>query len=157
MAKASPLHDVGKVGIPDALLLKPGRLTSEEFEVMKTHVTLGYETLASVEKLYSGNKFLRFGMDIARYHHEKWDGSGYMEGLAGEAIHCRARIMALADVYDALRSRRVYKEPFPHEKAVEIITQGRGTHFDPAPVDLFLKNELSFRDIFDQSQPSRTA
>jgi len=151
MATASPLHDIGKVGIPDAILLKPGRLTDEEFQIMKTHVTLGYETLASVEKLYPANAFLRFGMEIARYHHEKWDGSGYVDGLAGEAIPLPARIMALADVYDALRSKRVYKDAFPHEKASEIIAEGRGRHFDPALADVFLKNDHAFRDIFDRS------
>lgn len=151
MAKASPLHDIGKVGIPDAILLKPGRLTDEEFQIMKTHVSLGYETLASVEKLYPANSFLRFGMEIARYHHEKWDGSGYLEGLAGEQIPLSARIMALADVYDALRSKRVYKEAFSHEKALEIIAKRRGSHFDPAVVDIFLQNDRAFRDIFDCS------
>lgn len=147
---ASPLHDIGKVGIPDAILLKPGRLTPEEFEVMKTHVLIGYNTLAGLQKHYPANKFFSFGMDIARYHHERWDGGGYMDGLRGEQIPLSARIMALADVYDALRSRRVYKEPYPHDKTVEIIRRGRATHFDPVLVDLFLENHGYFREIYDR-------
>lgn len=150
IAMASPLHDIGKVGIPDAILLKPGKLTHEEFEIMKTHVILGHRTLASLEKRYPTNSFLHFGMDIARYHHEKWDGTGYMEGLAGENIPLPARIMALADVYDALRSRRVYKEPFSHDKALEIIQNGRGTHFDPALVDIFSTIHHKFQEIYDR-------
>jgi len=150
LAKASPLHDIGKVGIPDAILLKPGRLTGEEFEIMKTHVTIGYETLASVEKSYPGNAFLRLGMEIAKDHQEKWDGSGYAGGLSGEDIPLSARIMALSDVYDALRSKRVYKEGFPHQKAADIIAEGRGSHFDPALVDVFLQHHLLFKEIFDR-------
>lgn len=148
--KASPLHDIGKVGIPDAILLKQGRLTNEEYELMKTHVYIGYETLAGVEKRYPVNGFLRFGMDIARYHHEKWDGSGYLKGLSGEEIPLPARIMAVADVYDALRSKRVYKEAYSHEEAMRVMTQGSGSHFDPVLVDIFLKNHLAFREIFDR-------
>ena len=150
LAKASPLHDIGKVGIPDAILLKPGRLTGEEFDIMKTHVTIGYETLASVEKSYPGNAFLRLGMEIAKDHQEKWDGSGYAGGLSGEDIPLSARIMALSDVYDALRSKRVYKEGFPHQKAADIIAEGRGSHFDPALVDVFLQHHLLFKEIFDR-------
>ena len=149
---ASPLHDIGKVGIPDHILLKPGRLTPEEFELMKTHVTIGYQTLATVEQSYPNSGYLRVGMDIARYHHEKWDGSGYREGLSGEAIPLSARIMAIGDVYDALRSRRVYKEPFPHEECVRIILGGRGQHFDPVLTDLFVANQEDFRSIFDKSR-----
>jgi len=150
LAKASPLHDIGKVGIPDAILLKPGRLTSEEFEIMKTHVTIGHKTLASVEKSYPGNAFLKLGMEIAKEHHEKWDGSGYLGGLSGEDIPLSARIMALSDVYDALRSKRVYKEGFSHQKALDIIRQGRGSHFDPTLVDVFLQHHLLFQGIFDR-------
>jgi len=149
IALASPLHDIGKVGIPDAILLKPGRLTAEEYEVMKTHVIIGYNTLAGLQKQYPANTFFSFGMDIARYHHERWDGNGYMEGLRGEQIPLSARIMALADVYDALRSHRVYKEPYSHEKAVEIMQKGRGTHFDPKLMDLFLQYHEHFREVFD--------
>jgi len=147
---ASPLHDIGKVGIEDAILLKPGQLTFEEFEIMKTHVTKGYETLASVESVYHENAFLKLGMEISRYHHEKWDGRGYMSGLSGEDIPLSARIMALSDVYDALRSKRVYKEPFSHEKTLGIITDGRGLHFDPVLVDVFMKHHSLFEEVFDR-------
>ena len=150
LAMASPLHDIGKVGIPDAILLKPGRLTDEEFTVMKTHVTIGFDTLGSVEKSYPGNAFLIFGMEIARDHHEKWNGSGYMNGLSGEDIPLPARVMALSDVYDALRSKRVYKESFTHQKALDIIAQGRGSHFDPVLTDIFLKHNLLFQEVFDR-------
>ncbi|MCL2125504.1 MAG: HD domain-containing protein [Oscillospiraceae bacterium] len=148
--KASPLHDIGKVGIADSILLKPGRLTGSEFDIMKTHVLNGYETLACVEKLYPSNKFVKIGMEISRYHHEKWDGSGYMYGLSGERIPLSARIMALSDVYDALRARRVYKEPLPHNETIEIIARGRGTHFDPVLTDIFLDNHDKFGEIYDR-------
>ena len=147
---AAPLHDIGKVGIADHILLKPGRLTEDEFEIMKTHVPKGYDTLASVEGMYHENTFLKMGMEISGNHHEKWDGSGYMHGLSGQDIPLAARIMALADVYDALRSKRVYKDAFTHEKSVEIIKSGRGSHFDPELVDIFLQNDLKFCEIFDR-------
>ena len=150
ISKASPLHDIGKIGIKDAILLKPARLTPDELTVMKTHVDIGQETLASAQSMYPSNEFLKIGMEISKYHHEKWDGSGYMLGLAGEDIPLSARIMALSDVYDALRSRRVYKEPFSHEKAFAIIVEGRGTHFDPVLVDLFLAHQSVFEEIFGQ-------
>jgi len=150
ISKASPLHDIGKVGIQDSILLKPGRLTPEEFEIMKTHVNIGYEMLASTREMYPGNKFLKIGIEIAKYHHEKWDGSGYMQELAGEDIPLSARIMALSDVYDALRSRRVYKEPFTHEKTYDIIIEGRGKHFDPALIDIFTEHHKSFEEIYDR-------
>lgn len=145
--KASPLHDIGKVGIPDNILLKPGKLTKEEFEVMKTHTTIGYKTLSEVQRKYKNNGFIKMGMEIAKYHHEKWDGTGYPIGLSGKEIPISARIMALVDVYDALRSKRVYKEAFTHEKSYEIIKEGRGKHFDPLIVDVFLKNHEKFRDM----------
>jgi putative two-component system response regulator len=146
--KSAPLHDIGKVGIPDAILLKPGKLTPEEFEIMKTHTTLGRDTILAAEKLIeTPSTFLRLAREIAHYHQEKWDGSGYPEGLAGEAIPLSARLMALADVYDALISRRVYKPPFPHEKAVAIITEGRGKHFDPMMVEAFLEIQGEFLAI----------
>jgi len=147
---AAPLHDIGKVGIPDAILLKPGRLTDEEFVTMKSHVMKGYETLASVDSLYHENVFLRLGMEISRYHHEKWDGSGYMSELSNEEIPLSARIMALSDVYDALRSKRVYKDAFTHEKTVSIIKEGRDKHFDPDLVDIFIEHNLLFDDIFNE-------
>ena len=146
--KSAPLHDIGKVGIPDAILLKPGRLTPDEFEIMKTHTTLGRQAIEHAEQLL-GMKvdFLSMSKDIAQSHQEKWDGSGYPQGLAGEAIPVSARLMAVADVYDALISRRVYKPPFPHEQAVQIIREGRGKHFDPDMVDAFLQVAEDFRSI----------
>ena len=151
IAMASPLHDIGKVGIPDGILLKPGRLSADEFAIMKTHVTIGYDTLASVNQAYPGNGYLTMGMDIARYHHEKWDGSGYMDGLRGQEIPLSARILTLCDVYDALRSRRVYKEPFTHEKSVGIILEGKGTHFDPTLIDLFAAQHTAFEAIYNSA------
>jgi putative two-component system response regulator len=149
--KSAPLHDIGKVGIPDAILLKPGKLTPEEFEIIKTHTTIGRDTIAAAEKLIDGpSTFLRLAREIAHYHQEKWDGSGYPEGLRGDAIPVSARLMALADVYDALISKRVYKPPFPHEKAVAIITEGSGRHFDPDVVEAFLMIEGQFRSIAER-------
>jgi PAS domain S-box-containing protein len=143
----APLHDVGKVGIPDAVLLKPGKLTPDEFGLIKTHTTLGADTLAAVHQRYPKNEFLRMGMDIARSHHEKWDGSGYPDGLRGADIPLAARIVAVADVYDALRARRPYKEPFPHEKACAIIIEGGGKHFDPEVIVAFRTVEARFAEI----------
>ena len=145
--KASPLHDIGKVGIPDSILLKPGKLTKEEFDIMKSHTTIGYKTLSEVQRKYKNNGFIKMGMEIAKYHHEKWDGTGYPIGLSGNEIPVSARIMAIVDVYDALRSKRVYKEAFSHEKACEIINEGRGKHFDPVLVDVFLEHNERFRDL----------
>jgi len=146
--KSAPLHDIGKVGIPDRILLKPGRFTPEEFEIMKTHTTLGRDAIAQAESsLGTRVEFLSMAKDIALFHQEKWDGSGYPAGLRGDAIPVSARLMAVADVYDALISRRVYKEGMPHEKAVEIIAQGRGSHFDPDMVDGFLDIQGEFRVI----------
>lgn len=147
--KSAPLHDIGKVGIPDAILLKPGRLSDDEFEIMKTHAALGRTAIqAALEgDEAQGIQFLRYAEEIAAGHHEKWDGSGYPAGLAGDAIPLSARLMAVADVYDALISRRCYKPPFPHEKAVEIITAARGAQFDPDIVDAFLRIAEDFRTI----------
>ena len=150
ISKASPLHDVGKIGIKDAILLKPGRLTPDEFEIMKTHVEIGQRTLSSAAKPYPANIFLEIGVEIAYCHHEKWDGSGYMNGLSGEDIPISARIMAVSDVYDALRSRRIYKEPFSHEKTREIMLKGRGSHFDPVLVDIFEGQHSLFEEIYDR-------
>ena len=146
--KASPLHDIGKVGIPDRVLLKPGKLTAEEFEVMKTHTTLGRDAISHAEdELGVEIEVLTLAKEIAYYHHEKWDGTGYPEGFAGEQIPVSARLMALADVYDALISRRVYKEPMPHAQAVRIIEQCRGKHFDPDVVDAFMALQDNFNAI----------
>ncbi len=137
--KSAPLHDIGKVGIPDHILLKPGRFTPEEFEVMKAHTTLGRDAITQAEQRLGINvDFLTYAKEIAYSHQEKWDGSGYPQGLAGDAIPISARIMAVADVYDALISRRPYKTPFPHDKAVAMIVEGRGQHFDPDIVDAFV-------------------
>ncbi|MHB1013978.1 MAG: response regulator [Desulfurivibrionaceae bacterium] len=138
LVKSAPLHDIGKVGIPDSILLKPGKFEPEEFEIMKTHTTLGKEAIERAET-ESGMEieFLFCAKQIALSHHEKWDGSGYPQGLAGEAIPICARLMALADVFDALISRRVYKESFSHEKAIAIIVAGKGEHFDPDVTDAF--------------------
>jgi putative two-component system response regulator len=138
--KSAPLHDIGKVGIPDKILLKPGKLTPIEFEIMKTHTSLGMEAIEHAEESLGANvDFLRIAKEIALSHHEKWDGSGYPEGKAGDAIPISARLMALADVYDALISRRVYKEPMPHDEAMKIILAGKGTHFDPDVVEAFIE------------------
>jgi putative two-component system response regulator len=140
---------LGKVGIADAILLKPGRLTEDEFEIMKTHTTIGAETLESVHKQYPKNEFIKMGIEIAKYHHEKWDGSGYPLGLSGESIPLSARIMALVDVYEALRARRPYKEPFSHDKSKALIIEGIGKHFEPNIVEGFLSIEADFETFYD--------
>lgn len=143
----SPLHDIGKVGIPDHILLKPGKLTSEEFEVMKQHALIGSQTLDAALQAYPSARYLRVARDIAQSHHEKFNGTGYPLGLAGEAIPLCARIVAVADVYDALTTKRVYKDAFSHEVAKGIIIKGRGTDFDPDVVDAFLAEEDSFLQV----------
>ena len=146
--KSAPLHDIGKVGIPDRILLKPGRFEPHEMEIMKTHTTLGRDAIISAEReLGVTVDFLTFAKEIAYGHQEKWDGSGYPEGLAGDDIPISARLMAVADVYDALISRRVYKDGMSHEAAVAIIVEGRGKHFDPDMVDAFLLIQDQFIDI----------
>ena len=138
--KSAPLHDIGKVGVPDNILLKPGKLTDDEFEIMKRHAMYGYEAIMTAEgKLGEPDSFLRHAREIAAGHHERWDGNGYPGKLAEEDIPVSARLMAVADVYDALISRRVYKPPMPHDEAVEIILDGRGGHFDPNVVDAFVE------------------
>jgi putative two-component system response regulator len=146
--KSAVIHDIGKVGIPDHILLKPGRLTPDEFEIMKTHTVLGRNAILAAEKLLDApNDFLRFGREIALSHHERWNGKGYPEGLVGEAIPISARLMAVADVYDALISKRPYKEPFTHKEAVAIITQERGQQFDPDVTDAFVASVGDFQQI----------
>lgn len=146
--KSAPLHDIGKVGVADNILLKPGKLTDEEFIEMKKHAEYGREAIEAAEgSLGLADNFLIFAKEIAYGHHEKWDGSGYPEGLSGEDIPVSARLMAVADVYDALISERVYKPAFSHEKAISIITEGRGTHFDPLMVDAFLRIEDTVKQI----------
>ena len=143
--RSSPLHDIGKVGVPDHILLKPGRLTPEEFEVMKQHAKIGGDTIRSVMKQGYTQDFLKVGMEIAYFHHEKFDGTGYPDGLSGESIPLYARIMAVADVYDALTSKRVYKAAMPHDKAVGIIRKEAGAHFDPDVVEAFSQQETDFQ------------
>jgi putative two-component system response regulator len=144
LARSAPLHDIGKVGIPDAILQKPGKLDAEEWEIMKTHARLGAEAIEQAD-LDSEKQlaFLTPAREIARWHHERWDGAGYPDGLQGEAIPVSARLMALADVFDALISPRVYKAPIPLAQACEIMRAGRGSHFDPDACDAFL-------DVFEQ-------
>jgi putative two-component system response regulator len=146
--KSAPLHDIGKVGIPDRILLKPGRFDAEEFEIMKTHTTLGRDAIEHAEKSLDVQvEFLALAKEIAYSHQEKWDGSGYPEGLSCDDIPISARLMAVADVYDALISRRVYKEGMPHERAVSIILDGSGSHFDPDIVNAFMDAAEEFRQI----------
>lgn len=144
---SSILHDIGKVGIKDSILLKPAKLSAEEFEIMKTHATIGGDAIKAVEMEIQVRSFLTLGREIAYHHHEKWNGKGYPSGLAGEDIPLSARITALADVYDALTSVRPYKKAFSHEKAAEIIRGDAGTHFDPEIVDAFLAQEQMFNKI----------
>jgi putative two-component system response regulator len=146
--KSAPLHDIGKVGIPDRILLKPGRFEPEEFEIMKTHTTLGRDAILHAEQqLGIEMPFLTLAKEIAYSHQEKWDGSGYPQGLSGDDIPISARLMAVADVYDALISRRVYKEGMPHEKAIAIMKDGRGSHFDPDVLDAFLELQDAFQMV----------
>ncbi|MGI9510277.1 MAG: HD domain-containing phosphohydrolase [Geminicoccaceae bacterium] len=145
--KTAPLHDIGKVGIPDRILQKPGKLTADEFEVMKKHTTLGSAALAEAEQQLGTTSFLRLAREIALNHHERWDGDGYPNGLRGSEIPISARLMALADVYDAVRSKRCYKPARSHDEAKAIIVDGRGSHFDPDVVDAFLVTEFQFQAI----------
>lgn len=145
--QSSILHDIGKVGIPDAVLLKPDKLSDEEFDVIKRHTTLGGDAIKAIEANIEGQSFLALGKEIAYNHHEKWDGSGYPRGLNGIGIPLSARIIALADVYDALTTKRFYKEAFSHKKSRQIILELKGTHFDPEVVDVFLALEDEFNRI----------
>ena len=160
---STPLHDIGKIGVRDNILLKAGRLTNEEFEEMRKHTIYGHDALHISEQKLGGDSFLRCAKEIAYTHQEKWDGSGYPRRLIGEEIPLSGRLMALADVYDALISKRVYKPPLPHEEAVNMIKEGRGTHFDPDIVDAFLELEDTFRNIaltyadFDDERKMLTA
>ncbi len=149
--KSAPLHDIGKVGIPDRILLKPGRFEPDEFEIMKKHSELGRDAIEFAEKSLGTNvEFLRMAKEISLYHHEKWDGSGYPEGLRGDAIPISARLMAVADVYDALISRRIYKEGMPHDKAAAIVLEGKGSAFDPDIVEAFIAIQDEFREIAER-------
>ncbi len=146
----SPLHDIGKVGIPDSVLLKPGRLSDREFEIMKTHTTIGAETLAAAVRQYPEVRFLTMAHEIALAHHERFDATGYPRGLTGEDIPLAGRVVALADVYDALTSKRVYKQAFTHDITRSMILEENGRHFDPDIVDAFVVNEERFLAIRDR-------
>jgi len=151
LPKSAPLHDIGKVGIPDHILLKPGKLTPEEWNIMRTHAKLGSDAIEAAEKdAMHPVEFLVLAKEIAHYHHEKWDGTGYPEGLVGEAIPISARFMALADVFDALISPRVYKSPMATGKAREIIVEARGRHFDPDVADAFVEKFDEFCGIAER-------
>ncbi len=141
---AAPLHDIGKVGIPDHILLKPAKLTFEEFEIMKKHAMIGANTLLVAHNLYPNNILINMGIDVARSHHEKWDGSGYPHGLAGENIPLSAMILAVADVYDALCFQRPYKIGLSHAETVRMILEGYGRQFDPAIIAVFKEVEVEF-------------
>jgi hypothetical protein len=147
LCKSAPLHDIGKVGVSDRILLKPGKLTTQEFEEMKQHTVYGRDAILSAERKLGKISFLRFAREIAYTHHEKWDGSGYPEGLRGDQIPIPGRLMAVADTYDALTSKRVYKSQLSHEEAVQIIIEARGSQFDPDVVDAFLAAKEDFRQI----------
>ena len=149
--KCAPLHDIGKVGIPDRVLLKPGQFDAEEWRIMQQHPLLGYEALqrANVEA-NTRSGFLDVAKDIVLSHHEKWDGTGYPQGLQGESIPMAARLMAVADVYDALISRRIYKDAMPHAQAVSILLRGRSSHFDPDVIDAFERIQDEFHAIAQQ-------
>ena len=152
---SSILHDIGKVGIPDSILLKPAGLSKEEFEVIKRHSVIGGDVLSQVNAKVRGQSFLTIGTQIAYFHHEKWDGSGYPKGLKGEEIPLSARIVSLADVYDALTSKRIYKEAYSHDKALKIIERESGKHFDPDVVEAFLVNQDRFDRIRQEMQEER--
>jgi putative two-component system response regulator len=145
--KTSPLHDIGKVGVPDRILLKPGKLDPDEWELMKMHAQYGHDALLRAEQEMGSTDFLQMAREIAFTHHEHWDGRGYPQGLQGDDIPISGRLMAIADVYDALISKRVYKEAFSHEKAVEIVSQSAGTHLDPDIVEAFLGLQDEFQKI----------
>jgi len=150
--ETASLHDIGKVAIPDAILLKPGRLTAAEFATMQRHSAYGAETLVAVLKRYPDNQFLRMGVDVARSHHEKWDGSGYPDGLTGASIPLAARIVAMADYYDALTSNRCYRSALSHEVASQMIHDNSGSHFDPDVVQAFGTLGGQFEEIRNAMQ-----
>ena len=155
--KSAPLHDIGKIGVPDSILLKPGPLTHDEFEEMKKHTILGSEALLVAERELGSNSFLRIAAEMCRSHHEKWNGEGYPDGLSGRGIPLAGRLMAVADVYDALISSRVYKPPFSHADATTIILEGKGTHFDPDIIDAYEKVHRKFEQIATELADQETA
>ena len=147
VANSAPLHDVGKIMVSDTILNKPGKLTDEEFAIMKSHTTAGNKVIASAMSLVSDSGYLKEAKNLATYHHERWDGKGYPSGKAGEDIPLSARIMAVADVFDALVSKRSYKEPFTFEKAMDIIREGSGTQFDPVIAEIFIEASDEVRAV----------
>ena len=149
VADAAHLHDIGKISIPDSILQKKGKLTEEEFSIMKSHPVEGARILDETLKGVESDEYFQIAHDMALYHHEKYDGTGYPEGLSGESIPLSARIMAVADVYDALRSSRHYKESFTREKSVAILKENRGTHFDPDITDIFLDHIDEIENVFE--------
>ena len=148
---SSQLHDVGKISIKDNILMKKGQLTNAEFEEMKKHSAMGADIIQRIEENTTENEFLKYAKLLASSHHEKWDGTGYPNGLKGEDIPLQGRMMSIVDVYDALTSKRQYKKAFTHEESVKIIGDGNGTHFDPLLVEVFLKYEAEFKDITKHS------
>ena len=153
VVRSAPLHDVGKINIPDVVLNKPGRLTPEEYEIMKTHTTAGMKIMDHAIVTVEGDSYLREARNMATYHHERWDGKGYPEGLHGEVIPLSARIMAVADVFDALSSPRVYKPAFPLDKALSIIEEGKGTQFDPKCVEVFMESLDEVKEVLKKYNP----
>ncbi len=155
LSRSAPLHDIGKVGIPDAILQKPGKLSPAEWQVMQTHAKLGYDAIELAERDTQGSvEFLALAKEISHWHHEKWDGSGYPDGLSGNNIPVSARIMAIADVFDALISKRVYKPAMTFAHAREVIAAGQGTHFDPDMTTAFLENFNNFCQIAERYRDS---
>ena len=151
-SNSAPLHDVGKIKVPDAILNKPGKLTDEEFVEMKKHTTAGKEIIERAMALSADNGYLEEALNLATHHHEKWNGTGYPSGLKGEEIPLSARIMAVSDVFDALVSTRSYKKPFTFEKAMSIIEEGIGTHFDPLIAKAFVENADRVREIAEEHE-----
>nr|MCR4903364.1 HD domain-containing protein [Butyrivibrio sp.] len=150
LIQAAPLHDIGKIAIPEDILNKPGKLNDEEFDIMKTHAFEGKKIIEKATENLPDAGYLEEAADMAGYHHERWDGSGYPEKLSGEQIPLSARIMAVADVFDALVSKRAYKDSFSYEKSISIIKEEAGTHFDPLVVDAFLKSQGDIIAITEQ-------
>ena len=149
---SAPLHDIGKINISDTILNKPGKLTPEEYEIMKTHTTAGKHIMEKAINTVKGENYLKEARNMAAYHHEWWDGNGYPEGLKGQVIPLSARVMAVADVFDALTSKRIYKEAMPFEEAIDIIKQESGTHFDPKCVEVFAEAEEEIRLVLRRYQ-----
>ena len=154
MMNAAPMHDIGKISIPDTILQKPGKLTDEEYSVMKKHSVLGGEIIQEIFKDMDDKEFLNIAYDVTRYHHEKWNGNGYPEGLVGKEIPFSARIMAIADVFDAISAKRCYRDAMPLEKCFAIIKEGKGVDFDPVLTDLFLNAKEKVEKVCKESQES---